>query len=219
MDKRLKELFLQRFNKGSTEECWEWKGNLQTGKFRYGRILYKKKTYLAHRLSAQIYIGNIEGLVVCHKCDNPSCVNPNHLFLGTKGDNNRDRENKGRGVRKKGEEHPGSKLTKNDVDEILRTYNSDAYTYKDIGNIYGVSPSTIGNIIRGEKWDLPTNNGVGSGKYKKKDTKRGNQKLTWDIVQSIRTLTEINKEEICKKYNISRSCLNRILNNSTWKNS
>jgi HNH endonuclease len=81
-----------------TEGCWIWKGSkVQAG---YGRIVLQGKTYRAHRISYLFLKGEIpEGLCVCHTCDNPACVNPEHLWLGTSRENTKDMIIKGRLVR------------------------------------------------------------------------------------------------------------------------
>jgi len=75
--------------------CWIWIGS--TNAYGYGDIRYKQKPYKAHRASWMIHKGDIpNGMIVCHKCDVPACVNPNHLFLGTHMDNTKDKIAKGR---------------------------------------------------------------------------------------------------------------------------
>jgi hypothetical protein len=98
------ERFWQHVDKSDT--CWNWTAS--TKPFGYGRFVtrnhYKQKEELAHRVSWELHYGPIpQGMFVCHKCDNPPCVNPEHLFLGTGDDNMKDRNSKQRQA--KGERH------------------------------------------------------------------------------------------------------------------
>jgi hypothetical protein len=82
--------------------CWRWIAGMRNKRYPYGNIVHKRKTYFAHRFAYELYIGKIpEGMLVCHHCDNPSCVNPDHLFLGTVKDNTADMLKKGRQVKAK----------------------------------------------------------------------------------------------------------------------
>jgi len=119
-------------------------------KHGYGVQRVGAKTVLAHRHSYQINKGEIpDGLVVRHKCHNPSCINPEHLELGTQKDNVYDMINAGRKVVLKGTEHPRSRLTEEQVKEI---YLSTGKTQKELADIYGVSRSHIYLISKEEDY-------------------------------------------------------------------
>ena len=102
-----------------TNGCWEWQGSKRNG---YGRMIIgsrtdgTRKTVSTHRLSYELHYGEIpQGMEICHKCNNPCCINPDHLFAGTRQDNIDDRERKGRNNPPKGEKHAKAKLTEADV--------------------------------------------------------------------------------------------------------
>lgn len=101
----LPERFLEKVEK--TDTCWLWKGTKD--RIGYGHFSVNGKVMLAHRFAVQDKIP--EGQHVLHKCDNPSCVNPDHLFFGSHGDNMQDSKKKNRHFFKNGEKHPLSKLT------------------------------------------------------------------------------------------------------------
>ena len=96
--KTLDERFWEKVRVG--DGCWEWQAALNSK--GYGSIGYKGKVWLASRVSALLAGMDIEGKHVCHHCDNPNCVRPGHLFVGTHQDNMRDRDSKGRGAPKDG---------------------------------------------------------------------------------------------------------------------
>lgn len=106
----------EKINKGKKTDCWEWTASLTAG---YGRIGFMGKNLLAHRLIYQMYRGDVpKELVVCHKCDNRKCCNPEHLFLGTHLDNNRDMDLKKRRKTVYGEQSGMARLTEKQVKEI-----------------------------------------------------------------------------------------------------
>jgi len=97
--------FWNKVKKGNSKECWLWTG-AKTGTMRYGGFRLNGKQMNAHRASWIIHNGPILNSLHClHKCDNPPCVNPSHLFLGTNLDNMRDRHLKGRTVISSGDHH------------------------------------------------------------------------------------------------------------------
>jgi len=131
-------------------DCWEWTGaHTPQG---YGFIGHNYKLMYTHRLAHELWIGPIgENMSVCHKCDNPRCCNPDHLFCGTPLENSADMVLKGRNVLVRGENHWKSKLTDNDVIEI-RDLLSKGMRGIRIAHMYDVSSSTISDIKKGKKW-------------------------------------------------------------------
>lgn len=114
----------------------------------YGVMRIQNKPVLAHRVSYTVFIGNVGDLHVCHTCDNPGCVNPKHLFLGTHKDNMQDKVKKGRCQDHKGEAHPCAILTEKDVRFIRASEDSN----RVLGAYFGVDKSTIGLVKNGKTW-------------------------------------------------------------------
>jgi len=148
--KSLKERFWAKVDKKGPDECWEWRAGKRRG---YGAInegARSSRILSAHRVSWELENGPIPaGKFVCHHCDNPSCVNPAHLFLGTVADNQRDMANKGRSSR--GERRWSSKLSKQDVHGIRQMLGQDILG-KVIAKKYGMSQAAISNIKTGKAW-------------------------------------------------------------------
>lgn len=114
--------------------CWEWMA--AKDRFGRGRFKWNGKTSYSPRYSWEVNRGVIpEGLFVLHKCENPGCVNPDHLFLGTKGDNNRDRKSKGRGADLRGSNNPSAIIDESVALEIINLLNSGASlrSIRDLG--------------------------------------------------------------------------------------
>lgn len=132
-------------------DCWIWTASKsQNG---YGRININQYPYYAHRMSYELAYGEIrKGFDVCHKCDNPACVNPSHLFAGTHLENMKDMAKKGRANVLHGEASPTHKLTESDVIYIRSRYAQGGITYLQLANQMGVSKFTIRGIIRRVWW-------------------------------------------------------------------
>jgi len=135
--------FWSKVDKCDSDDCWEWTANKADG---YGQFSVGFVSYGAHRVSYFIKNKDPGNMCVCHTCDNRSCVNPEHLWLGTVLDNNRDMQDKGRQIR--GEQTISSILTETQVVEILESDETNSA----LADVYGVVDSTISNIRRGKKW-------------------------------------------------------------------
>ena len=137
--------FWNKVNKGKPDQCWEW--TAWKNNKGYGQIGEGGKLKLAHRISWRLVYGAIPaGMKVLHRCDNPACVNPNHLFLGSQQDNISDMMAKSRGAR--GKKRWNCKLTEKDVHSIRK---STLKQYK-LAEIYNVCPSHISDIRNGKRW-------------------------------------------------------------------
>ena len=152
--KCLDERFWYFVDKKSNKECWEWTGSFYTSKCGYGRFSfsYNKKQYnmLAHRVSYIIHNDNrsLGKLFVCHSCDNPKCVNPNHLFLGDHKKNMKDMILKNRQA--KGESHGNHKLT---IDQVKQIKNlKGQFLLREIAEMFNVCLSTISYIHSNKTW-------------------------------------------------------------------
>ncbi len=132
-------------------KCWVWtKHKFDSG---YGRIMVSGHLWRAHRCSWLLHNGDIpDGMCVLHKCDNPICVNPGHLFLGTSPENTEDMVEKGRQA--KGEGHWKARLTEEAVLEIRRTYRRGSPVWGAIpmGVRHGISKETILDIVHNRTW-------------------------------------------------------------------
>lgn len=133
------------------KECWNWNASLRN-ESGYGQINFMGKMQGAHRVSYMLFKGEIpNGLCVLHKCDNPLCVNPYHLFLGTNKDNVADRERKGRGNQPHGSMSGNAKLKESDIPEIFALRLS-GLTQQEIADNYGVAQCTISDVLHGKRW-------------------------------------------------------------------
>jgi len=132
--------------------CWNW--TAAKNPKGYGIFCIEKKTNsleLAHRVSYRLHYGAIpEDLRVLHHCDNPTCVRPDHLFLGTDGDNTADKVAKNR--QQKGEHHALAKLTDAQATEIRRRYAAGGVSQAQLAREYSINHATMGSLIHRKTW-------------------------------------------------------------------
>lgn len=145
--------FWPKVDKRGPDECWNWVACCMP--LGYGIFGENKVNLLAHRVSWGLANGPIpkdengKTLCVLHKCDNTSCVNPSHLFIGTQSHNLSDMTEKGR--RSYGENHGNSKLTEIEV-RVIRSYVDAGITLKAMGDIFGVKTSCIWSLCNYRTW-------------------------------------------------------------------
>ncbi len=150
-------LFWNKVDVGDLNLCWEWNGGICRsgyGTFRalFGDIGY---TYSAHRIAYFLKYGPIpDGLLVCHKCDNRSCCNPDHLFLGNHSKNAKDMVSKGRWGGPTGitGTHKGAKLKADQIIEIRRRYSEGRLSQSALASEYMVHQTVIGDILNRKTW-------------------------------------------------------------------
>lgn len=142
--KSFEERFHSKYLKGRDHECWLWQGSKDNR--GYGLINKMGKRIKAHRAQMELLGYDIQGLFVCHHCDTPSCVNPQHLFLGTHQDNDRDRILKGRCAR--GEQTGNAKLTEQEIKFI----RSSTKTKVALAKEFNTTEKNIRDIIYRRSW-------------------------------------------------------------------
>lgn len=206
-----------------TDTCWLWTG--ATAPFGYGLFGVEGKAERAHRFSWEIHNGPIpEGLFVCHHCDVPACIRPDHLFLGTDMDNVHDMISKGRNWidderRAKGERHGMAKLTEEIVLEIRTKYAENKPTFTELGKQYGLGHHAIWNIVHYKIWkqvpgpDAPPKNlTLGENNIM--------AKLTAEQVLAIRAeyaAGNHDRKQLGAKYDVSHMAIYRIIKGYTWR--
>ena len=132
--------------------CWIWVGGKCAKRMPYGSFRAFGKMTKAHIFSYAMFRGQVpQGMCVCHTCDVCECVNPDHLWIGTKAENNRDRDAKGRSVKVCGSSHHASRLRERDVREI-RVLIKEGERIADIARYFTVSDSAISDIVAGRTW-------------------------------------------------------------------
>lgn len=191
---------LKRFESKYTIEengCWVWN---KTGKNKYGMFWLKGKKRSAHRSSYEHYKETIDnGLFVLHTCDEPACVNPNHLFLGKHLDNMKDMLSKGRQA--KGHRNHHCKLSEDEVLEVLNMEGS----YEDIGHKFNVNRATVGYIKTGKLWSHIT----GITYHRKHLTKE-------ELLEITKLIGIMKSIDIAERFGVSKQTISSIRTGNTW---
>lgn len=218
--------FWKYVDKRGPDDCWEWTGARHPK--GYGHVSVGGSTQRAARVCFELVNGAIpDGLHVLHTCDNPPCINPSHLYVGTNSDNVADRDAKGRAAvgdrngrrtmpdrTARGETHGWTTLTEAQVLAIIDEYNAGGVFMKDIGAKYGVSERTVCGIINGTSWTYLNTKKV------PRRRRGGRERLTEDQVRSICSEYAsggVSYRELGEKYGIAEKHLGRIVRGQVWK--
>ena len=195
-----------RVNVNEETGCWEWQGARSSR--GYGGIWIDKRCYITSRVMYASCVGPIpNGLWVLHRCDNPPCCNPDHLFLGDSQDNVNDRVRKGRGS--KGRRVPTAKLRDEDIPAIIARLAAKEPQYR-IARDYGISYIQIGEIKRGRSWKHVSGGAVAEA--------RTTAKVTAEIVRAIRQRAAAGelRRLLAVEFGICRASVDNIVNRVTW---
>lgn len=196
-------------------ECWEWIGGVDSDGYGLFEGVFNTTRYRrAHRFSWAFHnLSDIpKGMFVCHSCDNPRCVNPEHLRLGTAAENNSERATKGRNHVQRGESGNKAKLTEDQARAIL----ADPRPYPEIAHAYGVATNTISSVKNRVSWahlevDHIPKNKRGSGKGNRGSSTR----ITPEIVREIRTSESLGKD-LALKFGVSQQLITAIKKRRCW---
>jgi hypothetical protein len=187
--------FMSRVEK--SRQCWNWSGAI--GSKGYGTFC----SFLATRIMYKLHYGTDPGgLLVCHTCDNPRCVNPKHLFLGSHADNSADMVAKNRQQKKRGESASRAMLSEEDVKQI----RSSSLTHADLAQKYHVSVSCISHAMRGVNWAHIS-------------TAAQRRTLNEDEVRLIRQRHSqgVTGRELACDFDVSEGTISMLVNRKTWK--
>jgi len=188
--------FWARVDRRGPNDCWLWTRSVNSS--GYGQMQYSGRVRRTHQLAWSFVNGPIPpGLQVLHRCDNPPCCNPAHLFLGTHADNMRDMAQKGRAARAQ------SPLTSEQVREIQALAHA-GLGRREIAGRFGVHPDTVSKISRGRAWKPLTEEPAAAAPLR--------QPLSTDSIAEIRRLLSagLSRSEIARRFGVNPTTVGRI---------
>lgn len=197
-------------------ECWEWQGHVDAN--GYGVLNRGGKTHRAHRFVYEALVGPIPaGLLLMHSCDNPPCVNPNHLSPGTNADNVADCVQKERNNR--GEEMWSAKLAEQQVLEAREKFATGRYGITQLARSYGITDGPMWELLHGITWKYlplaaPRPGGPARG------SKSPASKLTEEIVAEIRekfATGNHSQADLAREYGLTATPMSQLIRGVTWK--
>lgn len=215
MDERDVARFWSKVEKGPG--CWIWKSKSPSRAVFW----HNSRSFVAARVMWELMHGSIPvGLCVCHHCDNPRCVNPDHLFLGTYADNVADKKRKGRQAR--GETHGTAKLSAKQVVEIRRQYFVNGVPLQTLAEKFNMHFSQIWHIVRRVQWDhLPVEPFERKRKTNhRRGEKRHTAKLSRAQVIEIReryAQGNVTHRMLAAEYGVSPNQIGRIVRGVDWQ--
>lgn len=213
-------------------DCFVWQGTINND--GYGVVYWHNYPYRAHRISYWLYNGEIpEGKVVCHRCNNKLCVNPDHLYAATPKKNTQDAVRDGLMVGKTGENSASAKLTRDQAVEVVKRRKQGERKI-DIAKDYGISHWTFGDILKGTSWpDIDRDSIEETAKrnidgniipnYKELQPARGekhpNAKLTDKQVRQIKYdvfKRGIEQVKLAERFGVGREVISDIIRDKAW---
>lgn len=212
----------------SDAECWEWVGATRGNV--YGILAIGKHKYLAHRLSYFLhYRIDPQQFCVCHKCDNPGCVNPLHLFLGTTQDNTADRHRKGRDKVAQDQAHYKSRFSTEIVTEMRQLYKQ-GWTQNAIAEKFSTAQGSVRDIVNGRIWKHVPFDWNGNHPSEQHYTQRspekvlrgennGASKYTPNDIREMRKLAEdgMKQKDIAQRFNTTQSYISAVIRRTRWE--
>ncbi len=207
MSQSLGRRFWGKVKIGTLDNCWAWQAN-KDGASGYGLFYFQGKKQRAHRVSWILWNGEIpKGMFVCHHCDNPGCINPRHLFLGTVADNSIDMMRKGR------HKSPWPcQLNSLQATEIREVYAKEKVTQEQLAQRYNVSISTVNRIVLGKGYAWVE--GFIAGKQLQLPGQLSRRKLTSLQVIELRqayATGQAYQKELAERYSVSPTTIGEII--------